>query len=98
MFTIHIEPEAKEDIQSGIDWYNKQQAGLGKSFHKHVKTQIDKLKKQPFYQVRYDNVHCLPLHKFPYLIHYTINETERLITIRAVFNTSRDPKIWLKRK
>lgn len=98
MFTIKIEPEARQDIQSGIDWHNEQQPGLGKSFHKNVKFQIKKLKLQPFYQLRYDNVHCLPLKKFPYMIHYTINDAEQIVTIRAVFNTSRDPKIWGKRK
>jgi len=29
-FKIKIEPDAVEDIQQGIEWYNKQLAGLGK--------------------------------------------------------------------
>ena len=33
LFTIRIEPEAYEDIQEGVDWYNEQQAGSGKMFH-----------------------------------------------------------------
>jgi mRNA-degrading endonuclease RelE of RelBE toxin-antitoxin system len=97
-FTIRIEPEAGEDIQEGIDWYNEQQTGLGKEFHAAVKAHIKKLQTNPFYQVRYDNVHCLPLKKYPYMIHFTINEESRVVVVHAVLNTSRDPKIWKDRR
>jgi hypothetical protein len=51
-FKIKIEPEALDDIQQGIDWYNKQQAGLGRKFHAQVKDCFKKLKTNPFFQVR----------------------------------------------
>jgi toxin ParE1/3/4 len=97
-FKIKVDPEALDDIQENINWYNSQQPGLGKRFHKEVKSYFNKLKSNPFFQVRYDDVHCLPLKKFPYMIHYTINEKDKLVIIHAIFNTSRDPKIWGKRK
>lgn len=31
-YKVKIEPEALADIQGITDWYNKQQAGLGKRF------------------------------------------------------------------
>ena len=37
IFTIKTEPEAHQDIQEGINWYNKQQSGLGRKFHTQVK-------------------------------------------------------------
>ena len=97
VFKIEIEPEAHQDIQEGIDWYNEQQAGLGRSFHAEVKTTFKKLKSNPFFQVRYDEVRCLPLKKFPYMLHFTISEQDKLVVVRAVFNTARDPKIWKNR-
>ncbi len=39
-FKIKIEPEAHQDIQQGIDWYNEQQSGLGRKFHAEVKASI----------------------------------------------------------
>lgn len=98
VYSIKIDPEARSDIQEGIDWYNEQQAGLGKKFHAAVKAHINKLQTNPFYQVRYDEVHCLPLKNFPYMIHFTIDETEQHLTIHGVFNTFRDPGVWKKRK
>lgn len=61
VYTIKIEPEAKLDIQEGIDWYNKKESGLGRSFHVAVKAHLKRLATNPFSQVRYENTRCLPL-------------------------------------
>ena len=97
-FKIKIEPEAIEDIQLAIRWYNKQQTGLGKKFFTELKKHFNLLKINPFYQIRYDDVHCLPLNKFPFMIHFTINQTKKLVIVRAIFNTSRNPDLWITRK
>lgn len=97
-FKIKIETGAHQDIQEAIDWYNQQQAGLGRKFHTEVKASFNELKSHPFFQVRYDSVRCLPQKKFPYMIHFTVDEENKWIVVRAVINTSRDPKIWQGRK
>jgi len=56
-YKIKIEPEAHQDIQEAIDWYNQQQPGLGRRFHTEVKVSFKKLEIHPFFQIRYDNVH-----------------------------------------
>lgn len=96
-FRIKIEPEARVDIQSAIDWYNEQKKGLGKRFFKETQTALKVLSQNPFYQKRYENVYCFPLKKFPYLIHFTINEENRVVIIRAIFHTSLNPKGWKNR-
>tara|TARA_R110000868_G_scaffold390176_1_gene659746 strand:+ start:1442 stop:1738 length:297 start_codon:yes stop_codon:yes gene_type:complete len=96
-YKIKTEPEAHDDIQEGIDWYNEQKPGLGRKFHAEVKAYFKKLKTNPFFQVRYDDVHCLPIKKYPYMIHFSIDETNKNVTVKAVFNTSKDPKKWTDR-
>lgn len=92
-----VNPEAKIDIQNEINYYNQQQKGLGKMFHAEIKHYFKAIKKNPFYQIRYKNVRCLPLKKFPIMIHFTVDEGIKRITIRAVINTHRDPKeYWVK--
>jgi hypothetical protein len=92
-----LEPGAKVDIQNEINYYNEQQKGLGKKFHSEVKHYFKAIKKKPFYQIRYNNIRCLPLKKFPIMIHYTVDEDLERITILAVINTYRDPKeYWIK--
>lgn len=96
-FKLRIEPLAKFDIQSEIKHYNSKQKGLGKKFHSEAKEYFRAIVLNPFYGVRYDDVRCLPLKKFPAMIHYTVDEHKKIIIVRAVINTNKDPKVyWLK--
>jgi len=97
-YKLKIEPEAKDDIQDNIKWYNEQQKSLGKRFYKEVKDFLNSLETNPFYAIKYDNIRCLPLKKFPYTIHFSVNEDDNIIIVRAVFQTSRKPKHVTKEK
>jgi toxin ParE1/3/4 len=93
-----VNPQAKIDIQNQIDYYNDQQKGLGKRFHNEIKSTFKAISKNPFYQIRYQNVRCLPLKKFPAMVHFTVDEKKQQITVRAVFYTSQHPKKWNKER
>ena len=96
-FKLKIEPLAKLDIQNEINFYNSKQKGLEKKFHTETKEYFKAILLSPFYGIRYDDVYCLPLKKFPVMIHYNIDEHKKIIVIRAVINTHKDPNIyWLK--
>ncbi|MBL4652164.1 MAG: type II toxin-antitoxin system RelE/ParE family toxin [Flavobacteriales bacterium] len=96
-FTIKIEPDAQLDIQSGITWYSEQRKGLGKKFHASVLEHIDGLKNHPHFEIRYDDLHCLPVKGYPYMIHFTIDNNTNVVSIRAVFHTSLDSDRWKDR-
>ena len=92
-----IEPQAKEDIQQEIHYYNEQQKGLGKRFHAEVKLAFQSIRKSPYFQIRYDDVRCLPVKKFPVMVHYTVEPDKKRITVRAAVSTHRNPKTsWVK--
>ena len=96
MFHIYIENRALADIQEAIDYYDSQQVGVGAKFLKAVEKEFVALEKNPFYAIRYKNVRCKQIKKFPYLIHFTIDETEEIIFVTAVISTHRNPDTsWL---
>jgi len=97
-FSLVIDPRAIQDIQHAIDYYDQQQAGLGIRFEATLNKHLLVLKKNPHFYLRYDQIRCLPLKKFPYMVHYTVDEDNSLITIRAVFHTSVSPQKWENRK
>jgi len=98
-FTTIIEEDAIEDIQEIINWYEKKQKGLGKRFFSAMSAQIETLKIKPEkFQIRYLDVRCLVLAKWPFLIHYNINKDLGLVNIFAVLHTSKNPKIWKNRR
>ena len=96
-FKSLFDPDSKRDIQAVISWYNERKKGLGKEFYTFLRTEIERLRQNPYFQVRYDNVRCLPLRKYPFMIHYTIDQTNSIVIVRAVLNTSMNPAKWKDR-
>lgn len=47
--------------------------------------------------VRYDDVRVRLTKTFPYMIHYKINHTEKIIIIIAVFGVRENPEKWHSR-
>ena len=96
-FSIAILPSALSDIQDAIDYYDEQQIGISQKFESELNLLFLSLQKNPFYQLRYKTVHCLPLKKFPFMIHFTVDEKTSIIYVRAILHTSLNPDdYWLK--
>ena len=97
MYKVIILPLAKKDIKEAALWYNKKQKGLGKRFTKEIRRKTNLLRQEPYeVAIRYDDVRTAILDVFPYMIHYSIDESQKLIVISAVLHTSRSPDIWGK--
>lgn len=97
-YNIDLDSNVILDLQKAIDYYDEQQLGLGKKFETAINKHFSALSKNPFYQVRYDGVHCLPVKKFPFMIHFTVDEDKHTVHISAVFHTSLNPlEKWRKR-
>ena len=96
-YRISIDIEAVQDIQDATDWYNEQHPGLGRHFQKQVKTQVNSLKKNARgYAIRYENVRFALIKKFPFLVHFVLNENQKIVEVIAVLHTSRNPRIWFE--
>ena len=86
----------KTDIKESRKWYEEKQKGLGKKFYKEVKDALESIRKTPQFQIRYDEIRCLPLKKYPFMIHYVIDDTQNLIVILACIHCSLNPHShWL---
>ena len=93
--SIKIDIDTIEDINNTFNWYELQSEGLGFRYKNQAKKQINSLKRDPFlYSIKYNNVRCRKIEKFPFLIHYTISEDLKIISVFAVLLTSRNPEIW----
>lgn len=94
-YKVKIVQEAVADIQEISDWYNDLQNGLGKRFHDITVKQINSLNKDPqIYAIRYNEIRCMLVNKFPYMVHFYIDDVTRVVEVLAVISTSRNPKIW----
>ena len=95
MYKILILPVAKQDIREAAVWYSEQQDGLGKRFITDVRKNIKLLKNKPYlHAIRYDDVRASVLPVFPFMVHYSVDESQKSIIIYAVLHTSRNPDMW----
>ena len=96
MFQLKFTDAAKDGVQDAAEYYNGQLKGLGKRFKNDVKAELDRLKQNPFtHSVRYGEVRLAALNKFPYSIHYTIQDHD--IIIYLVISDFRNPSLyWVK--
>ena len=87
--------DAVKDIQNTVEWYELQISGLGLRYKNQVKKHITSLRKNPYlFSIKYNAIRCRKIDKFPFLIHYKIDDEMKTITVFAVFHTSRSPEIW----
>ena len=91
--TLFITDEAYLDILDAHVWYNTLAKGLGDEFEQHLEKELNRLLKNPkLFQNKYKNIRVAYLEKFPYGIHYLIDEN--ILKVVAVFHTSRNPQNW----
>jgi plasmid stabilization system protein ParE len=94
-YKVKIEPDALADLQDIANWYNEAQPKLGKRFRDTAIKQINSLSKHPqIYTIRYKEIRCMLVKKFPYMVHFFINEANNSVEVFAVISTFRNPKIW----
>lgn len=90
-YTILISEAAEQDVESAFEWYEIGKDGLGKDLQLQLDEAMQSLQMPSLkHQVRYENVRIYFLKKFPYGIHYIINENH--ILVLAVFHTAQNPK------
>lgn len=95
MYKALILPAAKEDIKEAAKWYNKQQKGLGLRFTTQIREKVNIILENPYaYSIRYAEIRTASVNCFPFLIHFSIDESRRILLISAVFHISRNPDIW----
>ena len=51
---------------------------------------LKKIAQNPFFQIYYKDFRGLTFSKYPYIIFFQIDETNKLILVKAVFNASQD--------
>lgn len=91
-FEIFQYPEADEDIMNAVEYYKEISNSVLSSFEKELSTAYDRLERNPFFQIRYDDIRVLPLRKFPYVVLFHIDEAKKIVYILSVFCTHQNPE------
>lgn len=97
-YFIDIAEAAENDIREAFLYYEDQKDNLGTSFESQVNKAVKSIQSNPLKtQIRYGSTRIFFLSKFPFGIHFQVNEGEQAILIVAVFHTSLDTEKWAER-
>lgn len=96
IYTSVLTKRAQQDIHKAAFYYKQIQPKLAKEFVREVRLVGAFLCKRPVaFQIRNNPpVRCVPLRKFPFMIHYFPIEKTKQVVILAVLHTLDDPKKW----
>ena len=79
-FTIIADPRVKEDLKEARDFLNTRRKGFGTKFINEFRDFLNNLQTNPMFQIRYKEVHCLPMKTFKYMIKLTIKLNKYIFT------------------
>lgn len=83
---------AELELEETYFYYKNIQENLGKAFILDYENRLNTLYDFPFFEVKYNVIRILPLKKFPYSIHFTIDEITKTVFIQAITCDYQDPK------
>lgn len=88
-YVLRFENRVISDLQKVKDYYDNQNAHKAVStFFHEFKAAIEKIKETPqFYGIRYKNVRCKQIKRFPHLIHYRFDKRFNVVVILAVLSS-----------
>ena len=91
-FKVNVNQEVLIEIQDPIDFYNSKQSELGDRFFNEVKKRVKELSTDfNLYQIKYDDIRCCSVQNYPFLIHYRVEEKQKIVSIEAIIHMSRNP-------
>ena len=91
MFALFIDDRTEVDLQELVDYYDSLSNGLGKKFLVAFEKELALLSTNPFYRIRYRNIRCKSIKRFPYQIHYSLNLRKKQLFVYGIINSKRGP-------
>ncbi len=90
-YKILLHDDAVEDLKIALVYYRDISPSLEERFFKQVNLTLNELMRNPFYQIRYDNFRMKVIKKFPYVIHFIVDENEAKVYILGIRNSLQNP-------
>jgi plasmid stabilization system protein ParE len=91
VYKIIVSPRAQKEIENAIDYYALYSENAPLNFIIALKEAYSTLGINPFFKIQYKSICALKLYKFPYSLHFIIDEKKNTVRILACFHNKRDP-------
>lgn len=94
MKPLQFHSEAVDELDAAIDWYNRQQSGLGLALHEEIQHLLERITSDPQtgLSAGVDELRFLPANRFPYIVYWL--ELESVTWVVAIAHGRRQPEYW----
>lgn len=91
-YEIIFSPYALEDLDTACDYYRQINQELEKKFLLVLDSKIKEIHTNPFFAtIKFDEIRCASLKKFPYSIFYSIDTSTETVIINTIFFAKQKP-------
>ena len=86
-----------KDVELVSNYYSEISQQVKDKFALSINEQVKVIKSNPFVKsLRYDDVRLAQISKFPYAIHYSIDEKENIVEIHRLLSYYQSTDNWVK--
>lgn len=99
---LDVHPEADEEIQAAVRYYEAQRSSLGDDFLAELRTHLERIVDDPLTLPKLEtapkrlDIRRILIQRFKYVVVFEVFDNE--ILVLAVAHGSRRPNYWLKRR
>ena len=86
-----VSPRAQKEIENAIDFYALYSTDASSHFITELKATYLTLANNPLFEVRYKNIRALKMNRFPYLLYFTVDDSQNTVRILSCFHSKRSP-------
>ena len=90
-FVVKILKRANLEVEEAFLYYESKSIALADNFLATYEDTLKTLSNIPFFEMKYGEIRKIPLKKFPYSIHFRVNEVDKIVSIEAVTCDYQDP-------
>lgn len=91
-YKVIISERADFELEEAYNYYENIQESLGIKFLFEYENLLKTLYSFPYFENKYNKIRILPFKKFPYSIHFTINEELAIVEIHAIICDFQNPE------
>ena len=91
-FNVKILKRAELEVNEAIVYYKDIQPKLAERFLTDYQNHLKTLKTIPYFEIKYQEIRKISLKKFPYTIHFSVDELSELVLIHAVTCDYQNPE------
>ncbi|AGC47896.1 hypothetical protein MYSTI_06623 [Myxococcus stipitatus DSM 14675] len=102
MSPVHLHPDALQEAQTTVEWYEDKREGLGIEFLAELRRSVEAISANPRVaplwpgaQAKAAGIHRFHMERFPFVLPYVVVGEQ--VTLLAIAHERRRPMYWQRR-